>query len=79
MSIFAGRARAHAEIARVLTLRNETLSEIGPDGFPVPGPVPSTTDLRFPIGAEVLCHCQKWERAIIVKHWYREANWVTGK
>lgn len=79
MSVFAGRARAHAEIARMLTLRKETPSEIGPDGFPVPGPVPSTMDLRFPIGAEVLCHVQKWERAIIVKHWYREANWETGK
>jgi hypothetical protein len=79
MSVMAGRARAHAEIARMLTFRvKDAPSEIGPDGFPVPGAPPSTP-LRFPVGATVLCHVQRWERAVIVKHWYREANWETGK
>jgi hypothetical protein len=79
MSVLAARARAHAEIARMLTCSaHDPPSEIGPDGFPLPGPVPCAP-LRFPVGATVLCHVQRWERAVVVKHWYREANWDTGK
>ena len=70
MSVLAGHAGAHAEIARVLTLRvKDAPSDIGPD----------CTPLQFPVGAAVVCHVQRWEKAVIVKHWYREANWESGK
>jgi G3E family GTPase len=45
--------------------------------FPDPGPVP-TQVLRFPVGATVMVNVGEWEKAVIVKHWYREDLWDTG-
>jgi G3E family GTPase len=46
--------------------------------YPEPGPVP-TDPLRFNVGEQVLCNVGTWEPSTIVKHWYREALWDTGK
>jgi hypothetical protein len=79
MSVSASRLRAHAEIARMLMACVEPpTSQVMADGLPEPGPVPSKK-LRFAVGDMVLCHRMTWEQAVVVKHWYREPNWPTGK
>jgi hypothetical protein len=46
--------------------------------LPEPGPIPPDP-LRFNVGDQVLCNVGTWEPSVIVKHWYREALWDTGK
>jgi G3E family GTPase len=46
--------------------------------YPDPGPVP-TDPLRYQVGDQVLCNVGTWEPSVIMKHWYREALWDTGK
>lgn len=43
-----------------------------------PGPVP-TTKLQYKLGARVLCKLDKWEKGTIIKLWYREELWETGR
>ena len=45
---------------------------------PDPGPVP-TNQLRLKVGDRVECNTNNWEKGIIVKLWYREDYWETGK
>ena len=45
---------------------------------PDPGPVP-TTKLTYPIGARVKCKVDKWRAGTVIKHWYREMFWETGR
>jgi G3E family GTPase len=46
--------------------------------YPDPGPVP-TAPLQFSVGETVLVNVGSWTKAVIVKHYYREPLWNTGK
>ncbi len=45
---------------------------------PEPGPVP-TTKLTYEVGDIVKCKVDKWMSGIVVKQWYREDLWETGR
>jgi len=45
---------------------------------PEPGPVP-TTKLTYKVGDRVQCNCGSWEVGKVVKLWYREMLWETGR
>jgi len=45
---------------------------------PDPGPVP-TTPLTYAIGDRVKCNCGDWMAGEVVKLWYRESLWETGR
>ncbi len=76
MFVSSGSARAHAEITKLLA---SGVGCIKPrDGFPDPGPLP-TDALRFSVGETVLCQVGTWKDAVVVKQWYREPDWATGR
>jgi len=83
MSVPFGSARAHTEIARLLAsglgLANPRVHRVtGNHANPDPGPVPRDA-LRFSIGHTVMCQVGTWSKAVVVKHWYREPDWETGR
>jgi len=45
---------------------------------PEPGPVP-TDELTYKVGDRVKCNCGQWETGTVVKLWYRELLWETGR
>ena len=45
---------------------------------PEPGPVPNKK-LKFKLGDRVKCKMEQWEEGTVVKLWYREELWETGK
>lgn len=45
---------------------------------PEPGPVP-TIELTYKVGDKVICNCGTWEKGTVVKVWYRELLWETGR
>jgi len=46
--------------------------------YPEPGPIPTDT-LRFKAGDKVMVKVGTWERGVVVKQWYRELAWPTGR
>lgn len=45
---------------------------------PEPGPVPKTK-LTYKVGDKIICKCAQWEKGTVVKLWYREELWATGR
>ena len=46
--------------------------------WPDPGPEPTDT-LTYNVGDQVQCNCGDWMPGKVVKHWYRDGDWVMGK
>ena len=46
--------------------------------IPEPGPIPETK-LRFKVGDRVKCKRDEWEEGFVIKLWYREDLWETGR
>lgn len=49
------------------------------DGKPVDPGKPPNKKLRFKVGDTVQCMTGEWSRGKVVKHWYREEYWETGR
>lgn len=49
------------------------------DGKPVDPGKPPKTKLRFKVGQRVKCNSGEWTAGTIVKLWYRETYWETGR
>ena len=43
-----------------------------------PGPVP-TTKTQYNLGDRVMCKLDSWKEGTIIKVWYREPLWETGR
>merc|ERR1712216_47898 len=49
------------------------------DGKPVDPGTPPKQKLRFKVGDKVVCMTGDWSKGKVVKHWYREEYWETGR
>jgi len=59
-------------------LEDEVKACIFDGKIPEPGPIP-TAQLKFKKGDTVMCNMGMWVKGLIVKEWYREELWPTGK